>query len=250
MLPIYTGSSYVFTEPKLEADKHIMLYSEKSTVDKPIVHFRPAFGNAGGENVREAYLDGKDSGITMSAYITSTDLQGNKYNLQYNGREEIVLDGMFDDMYDKAENRGQMIFSGFEKYQSLEITLKITSGAVTYTLPTYTINNSKITKHFVSDFTVIDGITNAGAIVDEQLKVDSSTAVYVNLDNPISTGAGKTLVMDRVIVVANFTNSQTTTTINVSNPGEWTNLLTGSKVQVDASHSITLAGSDYIVLVK
>jgi hypothetical protein len=61
---------------------------------------------------------------------------------------------------------------------------------------------------------------------------------------------GKTLVMDRVIVVANFTNSQTTTTINVSNPGEWTNLLTGSKVQVGASHSITLAGSDYIVLVK
>ena len=61
---------------------------------------------------------------------------------------------------------------------------------------------------------------------------------------------GKTLVMDRVIVVANFTNSQTTTTINVNNPGEWTNLLTGSKVQVGSSHSITLAGSDYIVLVK
>ena len=61
---------------------------------------------------------------------------------------------------------------------------------------------------------------------------------------------GKTLVMDKVIVVANFTNSQTTTTVNVPNTGEWTNLMTGEKVQLGSSHSITLAGSDYIVLVK
>ena len=65
-----------------------------------------------------------------------------------------------------------------------------------------------------------------------------------------SNMGGKILVMDRVIVVANFTNSQTTTTVNVPSAGEWTNLITGEKVQLGSSHSVTLAGSDYIVLVK
>ena len=62
--------------------------------------------------------------------------------------------------------------------------------------------------------------------------------------------SGKILVMDKVIVVANFTNSEATTTINVPNTGEWTNLLTDEKVQLGSSYSVTLAGSDYIVLVK
>jgi pullulanase/glycogen debranching enzyme len=61
---------------------------------------------------------------------------------------------------------------------------------------------------------------------------------------------GKTLVMDRVIVVANFTNSQTTTTVSVPSAGQWTNLITGATVELDSSQTFTLAGSDYIVLVK
>ena len=61
---------------------------------------------------------------------------------------------------------------------------------------------------------------------------------------------GKTLVMDKVIVVANFNNAESTTTINNPNAGEWTNLMTGEKVQVNASHSFTLGASDYIVLVR
>ena len=61
---------------------------------------------------------------------------------------------------------------------------------------------------------------------------------------------GKTLVMDRVIVVANFTNSQTTTTVSVPSAGQWTNLITGATVELGSSHAFTLAGSDYIVLVK
>ena len=61
---------------------------------------------------------------------------------------------------------------------------------------------------------------------------------------------GKTLVMDKVIVVANFTNAEKSTTVSVPNPGEWTNLITGAKVTVNGSHTFTLAGSDYIVLVK
>ena len=61
---------------------------------------------------------------------------------------------------------------------------------------------------------------------------------------------GKTLVMDKVIVVANFNNAESTTTINNPNAGEWTNLMTGEKVQVNTSHSFTLGASDYIVLVR
>ena len=60
----------------------------------------------------------------------------------------------------------------------------------------------------------------------------------------------KTLVMDKVIVVANFNNAEQTTSVNVTNPGEWTNLMTGEKVNLGSSHSVTLAGSDYIVLVR
>ena len=76
-----------------------------------------------------------------------------------------------------------------------------------------------------------------------------TVTVHANYAND-SNMSGKTLVMDKVIVVANFTNAESTTTINVPNTGEWTNLMTGEKVQLGSSHSITLAGSDYIVLVK
>ncbi len=62
--------------------------------------------------------------------------------------------------------------------------------------------------------------------------------------------SGKVLVMDRVIVVANFTNASATTSVNVPQSGEWTNLMTGEKVQLGASHNFTLNGSDYIVLVR
>ena len=61
---------------------------------------------------------------------------------------------------------------------------------------------------------------------------------------------GKVLVMDKVIVVANFNNAQSTTSVNVPSAGEWTNLMTGEKVQLGSSHSFTLGASDYIVLVK
>ena len=61
---------------------------------------------------------------------------------------------------------------------------------------------------------------------------------------------GKVLVMDKVIVVANFNNAESTTSVNVPSAGEWTNLMTGEKVQLSSSHSFTLAANDYIVLVK
>ena len=61
---------------------------------------------------------------------------------------------------------------------------------------------------------------------------------------------GKVLVMDKVIVVANFNNAESTTSVNVPSAGKWTNLMTGEKVQLSSSHSFTLAANDYIVLVK
>ena len=64
--------------------------------------------------------------------------------------------------------------------------------------------------------------------------------------------SGKTLVMDKVIVVANFSNAEATTNVTIPSTitGTWTNLLTGESVEVGSSYSVTLAGSDYIVLVR
>ena len=61
---------------------------------------------------------------------------------------------------------------------------------------------------------------------------------------------GKVLVMDKVIVVANFNNAESTTQVTVPEAGEWTNLLTGEKVQLGTTYSCSLGASDYIVLVK
>ena len=103
--------------------------------------------------------------------------------------------------------------------------------------------------------------TNRRALYDAMSKVISwrtdheeyygqdNLAVHTWKVNDVDMG-GKTLVMDRVIVVANFTNQSSTTTINNPNPGEWTNLMTGEKVQVNGSHTFTLGASDYIVLVR
>ena len=67
--------------------------------------------------------------------------------------------------------------------------------------------------------------------------------------NDINMG-GKTLVMDKVIVVANFTNNEATTTVEVAQPGQWKNLLSGESITLGSSYDVTLAGSDYIVLVR
>ena len=65
-----------------------------------------------------------------------------------------------------------------------------------------------------------------------------------------SNMGGKVLVMDRVIVVANFNNAASTTEVAVPEAGEWTNLLTGEKLTLGTTYSCSLAASDYIVLVK
>ena len=84
---------------------------------------------------------------------------------------------------------------------------------------------------------------------NEEYYGQDNLAVHTWKVNDVDMG-GKTLVMDRVIVVANFTNAESSTTVDVPNPGQWTNLITGDKVTVSGSHTFTLAGSDYIVLVK
>ena len=61
---------------------------------------------------------------------------------------------------------------------------------------------------------------------------------------------GKTLVMDRVIVVANFTNAETTTTVNVPQASTWRNLMTDAAVTLGSTYSAKLAAHDYIVLVR
>lgn len=61
---------------------------------------------------------------------------------------------------------------------------------------------------------------------------------------------GKVLVLDKVIVVANFNNAESTTQVSVPATGEWTNLMTGEKVTLGSTYSRTLGASDYIVLVR
>ena len=103
--------------------------------------------------------------------------------------------------------------------------------------------------------------TNRKALYDALSKIitwRTSNEDYYGQDNlsvhTWKTGdsnmGGKTLVMDRVIVVANFTNTQATTTVNVPQTGEWTNLMTGAKVQVGSSYTVSLPANDYVVLVK
>ena len=66
--------------------------------------------------------------------------------------------------------------------------------------------------------------------------------------------SGKTLVLSNthggVIVVANQSFSQATTTVNVPQTGVWTNLITGEKVNLSSNYSVTLKAHEYVVLGK
>lgn len=62
--------------------------------------------------------------------------------------------------------------------------------------------------------------------------------------------AAKTLIMDKVICVANFTNGASSKSVTVPSSGSWTNLLTGEKVQLGSSHTLHLAAGDLVILVK
>ena len=67
-----------------------------------------------------------------------------------------------------------------------------------------------------------------------------------------SSMGGKTLVLSNthggVIVVANQSSSKATTTVSVPQTGVWTNIITGEKVTLSSSYSVTLNAHEYIVL--
>lgn len=69
-----------------------------------------------------------------------------------------------------------------------------------------------------------------------------------------SSKGGKTLVLSNsdgaVIVVANQTKESATTTVNVPQTGEWTNIITGQKVTLGSSYSVTLKAHEFVVLGK
>ena len=62
--------------------------------------------------------------------------------------------------------------------------------------------------------------------------------------------SGKQLVMDNVIMVANFTNQSSSTTVNVPATGQWRNLMTGETVNLGSSYTANLGAHDYIILVR
>ena len=83
-----------------------------------------------------------------------------------------------------------------------------------------------------------DGTTSINTWKVGDNNMSAKTLVY-------STDAGS------VIVMANFTNAQSTATCNVPAQGEWKNLLTGAAVTLSsATYTTTLAAGDYVVLVK
>ena len=61
---------------------------------------------------------------------------------------------------------------------------------------------------------------------------------------------GKVLVMDNVIMVANFNNAQSSTTVNVPVAGKWRNLMTDEELSLNGTYTVTLAPHDYIILVR
>lgn len=69
-----------------------------------------------------------------------------------------------------------------------------------------------------------------------------------------SSKGGKTLVLSNddgaVIVVANQTKDSATTTVSVPQTGEWTNIITGQKVTLGSSYSVTLKAHEFVVLGK
>ncbi len=62
--------------------------------------------------------------------------------------------------------------------------------------------------------------------------------------------AGKTLVMDKVVMVANFTNAPSSTVVSVPVAGQWRNLLTNEKVNLSSSQTINLGASDFVIYVR
>lgn len=69
-----------------------------------------------------------------------------------------------------------------------------------------------------------------------------------------SSKGGKTLVLSNndgaVIVVANQTSGSATTTVSVPQTGEWTNIITGQKLNLGSSHTVTLGAHEFVVLGK
>ena len=103
--------------------------------------------------------------------------------------------------------------------------------------------------------------THRKALYDAMSKIisfrTSRSDIYAVNNVPVHTWrvgddsfGGKHLVMDKVIVVANFSNTHVSFSITVPKPGTWTNLMTGSKVTLGSTYNVSLNGSDYIILVR
>ncbi len=56
--------------------------------------------------------------------------------------------------------------------------------------------------------------------------------------------------MDKVVMVANFTNAASSTTISIPNAGQWRNLLTGEMVILSSSQTVNLGASEFVTYVR
>ncbi len=199
-LPLWAGDGYILTEPTL-TDRAIFA---NESADGFTLDFRPGFGYVGTETVREKYMASvEDCDIIMGATLSWTDI--------YEETDSVDLtykDGFFMDMYAKETTRGRLTLTGAEQYQSISLGITLSSCGVTCSFDPLTFTNSFVTKHYAANFndgeaTGFNNTTRA-TVTDGVLNVTG--AVTFSFDNLISTGEGKTLVIEFDLPDPNYAN--------------------------------------------
>ncbi len=199
-LPVWAGDGYIFVKPKLNEDAERAFFVEGSkSADGFTLDFRPGFGEAGGLNVREQYLAQGQSGITMTANLSWTDIYGDSPEAV-----PLVCNDIFNGMYETEFHRGRLKLTGAEKYESISVGITLSSCGVSYSFEPLTFDNTYVTKHFVTNFdngqpaeiTVGRGTFADGVLTSATTSGRDDSSHVITLNSPITTGAGKKLVIE------------------------------------------------------
>lgn len=140
-LPLWTGTGYIFTEPKLNEEDVKRAIMSNVSDNGFTLDFRPGFG----EDIRTNYLQSGNSGIAMTASLSWTDKDG------VNGALDtpITATEIFNGMYESATHRGRLILTGAKDYQRIALTLTLSSCGVVKTFDPVVFGK---TVHFAADF--------------------------------------------------------------------------------------------------
>ena len=170
-LPLYTGDGYILTEPQL-GDSRAFFVDGSVSANGFTLDFRPGFGAVGGKNVREEYLANGSCGITMDAQLSWTDIFG------VNGSAKLACDSVFTGMYENANRRGRLALTGAEKYQTISLSIALSSCGVvkTFDLPTFS-NEDRMTIHVAVQSDVYEKTSSGnGNTYPFNAPIDTTTA--------------------------------------------------------------------------